>query len=184
MSQAPKSNDSAHESGHEGPISSPQQLIAAVAAAFVVPVLIIVLLVNYVTAGSKNAAGSDALSAQAVSERIMPVSRVDLKLVSANAGPRSGEEVYKAACAACHAAGTLGAPIFADVGAWSGRLGKGLDTLVTHAIKGFNAMPPQGGGDLSDYEITLAVVHMTKAAGGKFEAPAAPAAAASAASAP
>lgn len=180
MSQAPQSN----ESGHEGPISTPQQLVAAVVAAFVVPVVIIVLLVNYVTTGAKQSAGSDALSAQAVSERLIPVGSVDLKLVSANTGPRSGEEVYKAACAACHSAGTLGAPIFADVGAWSGRLGKGLDTLVTHAVKGFNAMPAQGGGDFSDHEIALAVVHMSNSAGGKFDAPAAPAAAASAAEAP
>ncbi|MEK8086005.1 c-type cytochrome [Aquabacterium sp. A3] len=179
MSQAPQS----HESGHEGPISTPQQLVAAVVAAFVVPVVIIVLLVNYVTSSAKDSAGSDALSAQAVSERIMPVSQVDLKLVSANTGPRSGEEIYKAACAACHAAGALGAPIFADAGAWGGRIGKGLETLALHAIKGFNAMPPQGGGEMSDTEITAAVVYMANAGGAKFEAPAMPAAAASEAAA-
>ena len=107
----------------------------------------------------------------------------DLKLASANTGPRSGEEVYKAACAACHAAGALGAPIFADAGAWSGRIGKGLETLALHAIKGFNAMPPQGGGDISDAEITAAVVYLANAGGAKFEAPAMPAAAASEAAA-
>jgi cytochrome c5 len=175
MSQAPNS----HESGHEGPISTPQQLAVAVAAAFVVPVIIIALLVNYVTSGSKDAAGSDALSAQAVSERIMPVGQVDLKIASANTGPRSGEEIYKTACAACHGAGVMGAPKFGDAGAWGGRIGQGLATLATHAIKGFNAMPPQGGGDMSDHEITAAAAYMANAAGGKFEVPAAPAAAAS-----
>ena len=54
MSQAPQSQ----ESGHEGPISTPQQLIAAVLAAFVVPVVVIVLLVNYVSSANKDAAGS------------------------------------------------------------------------------------------------------------------------------
>lgn len=183
MSQAPQSN----ESGHEGPISTPQQLITAVVLAFLVPVVVIVLLVNYVTAGSKQAAGSDALSPQAVSERIMPVGQVDLKMASANAGPRSGEDVYKAQCAACHGAGMLGAPKFGEAGEWSARLGKGLNTLVDHALKGFNAMPPQGGGDFSDHEISLAVVHLANAGGGKFDAPKAPegaAAPADAASAP
>jgi energy-converting hydrogenase Eha subunit C len=49
MSQAPQSQDS----GHEGPIQTTKQLIVAVLAAFIVPVIIIVLLVNYVTTASK-----------------------------------------------------------------------------------------------------------------------------------
>lgn len=182
MSQAPQSQ----ESGHEGPISTPQQLIAAVAAAFVVPVAIIVLLVSYVNSSNKSAAGSDALSPQAVSQRIMPVGSVEIKLASANAGPRAGEEVYKAQCASCHAAGMLGAPKFGDNGAWGGRTGQGDAKLVEHALKGFNAMPAQGGGDYSDLEIHRAVVYMVNSSGGKLAEPAAPAAsaAADAASAP
>lgn len=171
MSQAPQSQ----ESGHQGPISTPQQLMIAVAAAFIVPVAIIVLLVIYVSSQSQSAAGSDALSAQAVADRIMPVGTVQIKLASANTGPRSGEEAYKAQCAACHDAGMLGAPKFGDAGAWGGRIGQGLATLAGHAIKGFNAMPAQGGGDLSDLEITRAVVYLTNSGGSKFDEPAAPA---------
>ena len=114
MSQAPQTQ----ESGHQGPISTPQQLMVAVAAAFIVPVIIIVLLVMYVSSQSQNAAGTDALSAQATADRIMPVGTVQIKLVSANTGPRSGEEAYKAQCAACHDAGMLGAPKFGDAAAW------------------------------------------------------------------
>ena len=172
------------ENGHEGPIQTPQQLIAAVVAAFVVPVVVIVLLVNYVSSANKDAAGSDALSPQAVSQRIMPVGSVEIKLASANTGPRSGEEVFKAQCASCHASGALGAPKFADAGAWGGRVGKGYDTLLGHALKGFNAMPPQGGGDFSDYEIGRALVYMVNGSGGKMAEPAAPAGAASAPAAP
>jgi cytochrome c5 len=179
MSQAPQSHES------QGPISTPQQLVAAVAAAFVVPVVIIALLVSYVSSTSGKAAGSDALSAQATTERIMPVGTVEIKMVSANAGPRSGEEVYKAVCGNCHATGMMGSPKFGDNGAWAARLGQGIDKLVEHAIKGFNAMPAQGGGDVSDLEVHRAVAFMGNAAGGKFDEPAAPAAAASdAASAP
>ena len=83
--------------------------------------IIIVLLVMYVSSQSQNAAGTDALSAQATADRIMPVGTVQIKLASANAGPRSGEEAYKAQCAACHDAGMLGAPKFGDAGAWGGQ---------------------------------------------------------------
>ena len=179
MSQAPQSQ----ESGHQGPISTPQQLIAAVLAAFVVPVAVIALLVNYVSSANKSAAGSDALSPQAVSQRIMPVGQVEIKLASANAGPRGGEEVYKAACVTCHGAGMLGAPKFGDAGAWSGRIGQGDAKLLEHALKGFNAMPAQGGGDFSDLEVHRAMVYMVNGSGGKFAEPAAPAAS-EAASAP
>ncbi len=181
MSQAPQS----HESGHQGPISTPTQLVAAVAAAFVVPVVVIALLVNYVSSSNGKAAGSEALSAQATTQRIMPVGTVELKVVSANAGPRSGEDIYKAVCANCHATGMMGSPKFGDAGAWGARIAKGENLLVEHALKGFNAMPPQGGGDASDLEVHRGVVYMANSGGAKFTEPAAPAAAASdAASAP
>ena len=178
MSQAPQS----HESGHEGPIQTPKQLIVAVALAFIVPVAIIVLLVSYVSSGNGSAAGSDALSAEATAQRIMPVGKVEIKLASANAGPRAGEEVYKAQCVNCHGAGMLGAPKFGVAGDWTARIAKGDATLVDHALKGFNSMGAQGGGEYSDLEIHRAVVYMVNGSGGKFAEPAAPAA--SAASAP
>lgn len=176
MSQAPQS----HESGHEGPIQTPQQLMVAVAAAFIVPVAVIALLVNYVNSAAKDAAGSDALSGQATAQRIMPVGTVEIKLASANTGPRTGEEVYKAQCVNCHGAGMLGAPKFGDAGAWGGRIGQGDAKLLEHALKGFNAMPAQGGADYSDYEVHRAMVYMANSSGGKLAEPAAPAAAASA----
>lgn len=177
MSQAPQSQESGL---HQGPISTPQQLIAAVLAAFIIPVVIIGLLVNYVSSNNKSAAGSDALSAQSVSQRIMPVGTVEIKLASANTGPRSGEEVYKAQCTNCHAAGMLGAPKFGDAGAWGPRIAQGEAKLMEHALKGFNAMPAQGGGDFSDLEVQRGLVYMANAGGAKFSEPAAPAAAASA----
>jgi cytochrome c5 len=176
MSQAPHNT----ESGHEGPVKTPKQLVAAVAAAFIIPVAVIVLLVNYVSAGAKGSSGSDALSPQATAQRIMPVGSVEIKVASANTGPRSGEEVFKSQCINCHGSGMLGAPKFGDAGAWAGRVGQGLDTLLGHALKGFNAMPAQGGGDYSDYEVARGLVYMANNSGGKLTEPAAPAAAASA----
>jgi cytochrome c5 len=181
MSQAPQSQESGH---HEGPISTPKQLIVAVLAAFIIPVIIIVLLVDYVSSGNKSAAGSEALSAQATAQRIMPVGTVEIKLASANTGPRSGEDVFKAQCTNCHTAGMLGAPKFGDAAAWGPRIAQGADKLLEHALKGFNAMPAQGGGDFSELEVHRAVVYMANGGGAKFAEPAAPAAAASTASAP
>lgn len=180
MSQAPQSQDN----GHEGPIKTPKQLILAVVLAFVLPVVIIALLVNFVSAGSRGSSGSDALSPQAVSERIMPVGTVEIKSASANSGPRTGEEVFKAQCTTCHSAGALGAPKFGDAAAWGPRIATGFEALWHSALKGKNNMPAQGGGEFSDYEIARAVVYMANAGGAKFAEPPAPAGAASAASAP
>ncbi|MDE2000340.1 MAG: cytochrome c5 family protein [Burkholderiales bacterium] len=180
MSQAPQSQDN----GHEGPIKTPKQLIVAVVLAFVLPVVIIALLVNFVSAGGRGSSGSDALSPQAVSERIMPVGTVEIKSASANSGPRTGEEVFKAQCTTCHSAGALGAPKFGDAAAWGPRIATGFEALWHSALKGKNNMPAQGGGEFSDYEIARAVVYMANAGGAKFAEPPAPAGAASAASAP
>jgi cytochrome c5 len=80
---------------------------------------------------------------------------------AASSGPRSGSEVYGAACAACHDTGAAGAPVKGNASAWEPRIEKGLDTLVTHAINGFNAMPAKGGcSSCSDEEIKLAVEHI------------------------
>lgn len=77
------------------------------------------------------------------------------------AAARSGEEVYTAACAACHSAGVMGAPVTGDKGQWSGRLAQGNDTLYTHAIQGFNAMPAKGGCmTCSDDDIKAAVDYL------------------------
>jgi cytochrome c5 len=84
-----------------------------------------------------------------------------------SAGLKSGPEVYKTTCAACHETGAAGAPKFGDAAAWAPRLQQGLDKLTENAIKGKGAMPPKGGAvHLGDTEIALAVIHMADHAGG------------------
>lgn len=74
-----------------------------------------------------------------------------------------GEAVYNQACMACHMTGAAGAPILGDEAAWAPRMEKGIDTLYTHAIEGFNAMPPKGGQmGLSDEEVKAAVDFMVE----------------------
>ena len=123
------------------------------------------------------------MDAEAVAKRIAPVGRVELKDASDVSALKTGEQVYQAACAACHNSGAAGAPKLADAGAWAARIKTGYDTLLNSALKGKGAMGAQGGGDYSDVEIGRAVVYMANQAGAKFAEPAVPAAA-GAASAP
>lgn len=80
---------------------------------------------------------------------------------AAAAGPKSGKDVYAGFCTTCHSAGVMGAPKFGTAADWAPRAAKGKDTLYTHAIGGFNAMPPKGMcAACSDDEIKGAVDYM------------------------
>ncbi len=181
MSDSHRPDDAdAHDAAHEGPIKTIPQLVWTVIASFVVPIILIIMLVNYVAFGDKPAAGSTGLSAEAVARRIQPVGMIEVKDVSDPAAMKNGEQVYAAQCSACHAAGLANAPKLGDEAAWGARIKTGLDALLTSAIKGKGAMGAQSGGDFSDLEIARAVVHMANKGGAKFDEPKAPAAAASA----
>jgi cytochrome c5 len=169
---------------HDSPIRTPKQLVAVIVASFVLPVIVIIMLVNFVDFGHKEGAGSSGMSPEAVAQRLQPVGMVEIRDVSSPAAARTGEQVYQAQCAACHATGAAGAPKFADAAVWGPRVGTGLSSLLNSALNGKGAMPKQAGGDASDYEIARAVVYLANQGGGKFDEPAAPAAPAAAASAP
>lgn len=172
-----------HDLPHEGPIKTPKQLVWSVVASFVVPIIGIILLVNFVASGNKSAPGTNALSEEAVAQRIQPVGAVTLKVGGDNAVLKTGEQVFQAQCSACHTSGAAGAPKVGDAGAWGPRIKTGYDALLTSALKGKGAMGAQGGGDFSDVEIGRAVVYMANQAGGKFDEPKAPAAASAASAA-
>ncbi len=156
---------------HEGPIKTPKQLVIAVVFAFLVPIVAIILLVTFVASEKQPAAGSEGLTARAISQRIQPVGKVEVRDASDVSALRTGEQVYTAVCAACHATGTLNAPKFGDSGAWGPRIAQGFQTLLNSALKGKGAMPAQGGGDFSDVEVGRAVVYMANRAGAKFSEP-------------
>jgi cytochrome c5 len=181
MTEAHETNEI--DGPHEGPIKTPKQLILAVLYAFVVPIFGIILLVMYVTTDKRPSAGSDALEPRAVAERIHPVGTVEVKDASDLSSLKTGDQVFAAQCTACHTAGALGAPKFGDADAWAPRIKTGYEALVHSALAGKGQMPPQGGGDFSDYEIARAVVYMADKAGAKFPEPPAPQAAASQAAA-
>ena len=170
-----------HDEDHSGPIKTPKQLLTAVFFSFVIPIFAIIGLVYYVTSANKTAPGA-VDTEKAVAMRIQKIGSVDIR--DANRPLKSGEEVYKAQCTACHAAGLANAPKTGDVSAWAARIKTGYDALLTSALKGKGAMGAQGGGDYDDIEIGRAVVYLTNAAGGNFDMPAAPAAPVVGASAP
>jgi cytochrome c5 len=114
-----------------------------------------------------SAAVQDGMSKDAIAKRIEPIGKVRVAGESAAneaaaSGPRSGEEVFGQYCTACHTAGVMGAPKINNADDWKPRLAQGMDTVLKHAINGYNAMPPKGTcADCSEDEIKAAIEYMT-----------------------
>jgi len=171
-------------SNENGTAASP--IIKVLIGAVVFLVVVIALLAKLATSGFNG--DSSSMTKEALAARLKPIGAS----VASDGlpGSRSGEAVFQAVCINCHGAGLLGSPKFSDASAWAPRIAKGYQTLVQHALSGFNAMPARGGNtSLTDDEVARAVAYMANAGGAKFVPPAiggasASAPAASAASAP
>jgi len=168
---------------HSSFIKTPQQLVSVVLAAFIVPIVGVLLVVQLVV--HRPHADPGAMKPEAVAARIQPVGRVEFgsggdsggtQTAAAGAAPKapkSGEDVFKSTCAACHQTGVAGAPKVGDSAAWAPLLKEGLDHMTKTAIAGVKAMPPRGGNaELSDLEVVRAIVHMANQSGGKLKEPA------------
>jgi len=122
---------------------------------------------------------ADANPSQALlaEQRIAPVSAVrsgeegaaalaEVQTAAADAAPAGdvvvdGSAVFNGLCKACHEAGVAGAPITGSDQMAARLQEKGLETLVSNAINGINAMPPRGGNPaLTDEQIQAAVEFM------------------------
>lgn len=109
---------------------------------------------------------------EATASLIQPVARVVIQAVTIAPGSRTGEQIYKSICAACHDSGAVGAPKTGDAAAWGPRLALGHDGLTASAIAGKGAMPPRGGGsDLTDTEVSRAVAYLANLAGAGYTEP-------------
>lgn len=107
-----------------------------------------------------------------IEERIKPVGEVCLEgdnscggaaVAAAGGASRSGEDVYNAACMACHSTGAAGAPKLGDVAGWADRIANGNDVLYASAIDGIagTGMMAKGGCmNCSDDETKAAVDYM------------------------
>ena len=159
---------------HDSFIKTPRQLVFVVALSFVVPIVLGVLLSQLASSGLIYDRNSPAMSAEAISKRIQPVADASVQGGADAGAARSGEDVYKSVCAACHTTGILKAPKLGDRRDWAPRYAQGQKALVQTAIKGAGAMPPRGGSaGLTDTEVERGVVFMANAAGAKFRVAAA-----------
>jgi cytochrome c5 len=190
------------EGESQGLIRTPKQLITVVVISFLVPIIGIVMLAMFVTGGKNlDPAGSAARAAEAISDRMRPVGELwiagetppagatAVPVVAAAKVEKTGEEIYKQVCAACHTTGALNAPKLGDNAAWAKLIPEGFDSLTKTAISGVRQMPARGGNPaLTDIEVRRAVAYLANSAGAKFKeppvAPAAVAAAPAAAAAP
>lgn len=154
------------------------QTFSSVLAGLVAFTVVIILLAMFIHSRNYQSEPSEARIA-AVEERLRPVAGVfagDTGRAAAQAaqeaaaaesaqqvafgGSTDGEMIYDQACAACHDAGVAGSPRLVAA-EWEGRLDKGRETLIEHAINGFNAMPARGGrSDLSDEQVAASVDYM------------------------
>ena len=153
---------------HGALIKTPKQLIVVCVLALVIPVAI-ALLGAQLLSGSKHIDRSEPK--KLVEQRIKPVGELvkfdgapppapaaAAAVIAVAAKAKSGEEVYNAACVACHGAGIAGAPKTGDKALWAPRIAQGVNVLYEHAIKGFKAMPAKGGQvALSDDEVKASV---------------------------
>ena len=162
----------AHQEDHASFIKTPQQLVVVILLAFILPIAIIAMIVQLAISGGPYDAKHPAMSDEAIAQRIKPVGQVTIVDPNAPKVIKSGAEVYKQVCQACHSTGVLNSPKIGDKGAWAKLIALGLDTLTSGAIKGIRQMPPRGGNpDLSDLEVRRAVVYMANESGASWKEP-------------
>lgn len=162
-------NEAAHDE-HSSFIKTPQQLLVVLLLSFVVPIIGILLLVYFVL--NEHRADPASFEPASVSARMQPVGTVVVVDANAPRVEKTGEEVVKAVCGACHTTGAANAPKIGDKGSWGNRFSMGLAGLTKSAIVGKGAMPPRGGvADLSDFEIARSIVFMANQSGASFKEP-------------
>lgn len=160
---------------YDFPKTTVRQVVLAVLGGLFAPLLVIVMIVRLLIGiEATHIPDTDTKVANAkVEERIAPVAKVEVGAVEA--GPhvdKSGEEVVKGVCSACHAVGALGSPKIGDKASWAPRISQGYETLVKHAIEGIRSMPARGGNAaLTDKEVAGAVAYMANQSGASFKAP-------------
>jgi cytochrome c5 len=85
---------------------------------------------------------------------------------------KTGEQVYKETCFACHATGQDDAPKLGDKSKWTPLIKEGQAVLTAHGWVGVRKMPPKGGNEkLSLEEFARAAAYMARAAGGDWKDP-------------
>jgi cytochrome c5 len=146
-------------------------------------VVTVVLLVGaFLLHGSRNTEPNRTADAR-IAERLQPVAGVYAGETGAAAmaqaleaarqaavgqvafgGTLDGEVIYNGLCGACHTSGAGGAPRMVQAD-WTARIAQGTETLVRHAIEGYQGpdglMPARGGNPaLTDEQVEASVLWM------------------------
>lgn len=107
-------------------------------------------------AAKTDQAASVSQDSEAVASAAAPVEALSIE---------EGKQRYEATCKVCHDAGLLDAPKLSAKEEWQKRLAaKGLETLQANSAKGFNKMPAQAVGDISEAEVYAAVNYIIQTA--------------------
>jgi cytochrome c5 len=127
----------------------------------VIGALAVLAIILYFLAGVLSEEIAHGKSEEVILKNIAPVGKVNIAGESSGeepaapamtaqaeaapaAAPMSAEQIYQTNCLACHMTGAAGAPKTGDAAAWAPRIARGMDTMVSNAINGLNAMPPKG----------------------------------------
>ena len=120
-------------------------------------------------------AQSEEYTQRIIAQRTQPVGTLNVGAMEPSVEPttpvqvassaNTGKSVYDKACFICHATGLTGAPKPGDADNWAPRIAKGLDTLYSNAINGYQGktgiMPPKGGNLLlSDEDVKAAIDYL------------------------
>lgn len=153
----------------------------AIVIGILVLIAIIILWLSNVVARQNVDSRTNQYAQDLVVERIKPVGEAAVEgaasgdggggetAVAANGADAGGDDLgkstYDSACFACHGTGAAGAPMVGDAADWNARSEQGRETLVKHAIEGYQGekgfMPPKGGQtQLSDDAVIAALDYM------------------------
>ena len=180
----------AHDDNSDLPFAPTlRKTIIILLVGFATPVIVLLLLVHFISAGAPSEANSTVATDSATTA---PVGQVAVASAASNAATMSaatasaatasaasapstapaaatttadaGQALYTSTCIACHGAGIAGAPKLGDKAAWAPRIAQGVAVLDDHAIHGFQGkagmMPPKGGSTASDDDVKAAVAYM------------------------
>jgi cytochrome c5 len=103
-----------------------------------------VILENIKPVGQVNVAGESAAADTGTDSAALADATAPAGDTAAATEPLAADQIYQTKCLACHGTGAAGAPKLGDAAAWAPRIAQGMDTLLTHATNGLNAMPPKG----------------------------------------
>lgn len=116
---------------------------------------------------------SDTASHRPETRPPAPVEAASPAATPVAAAMKSGEQIYKEVCQACHASGVANAPKAGEPGGgWAKLIEEGQAIVTAHGWVGVRGMPARGGrADLSLAEFARATAWMARSAGGNWQDP-------------